>query len=172
MATLIAFSYLQAPAPTLGTPDSAGIPEKLAEETIVLPYNDFEALDTVFAEYPDQIAGIIKAYPANCGLVLPKPGYMEKLREVCTHNGAVLIMDEVMTGFRIALGGVQEKEDILPDLTAMGKIIGGGLPVGAFGGKREIMEQLAPLGPVYQAGTLSGVPSGRGRWPSITAAPQ
>ncbi|MGB0370785.1 MAG: glutamate-1-semialdehyde 2,1-aminomutase [Opitutales bacterium] len=144
---------------TLGTPDSAGIPKSFAKETVVLPYNDFEALDAAFAQYPDQIAGIIvEAYPANCGLVLPKPGYMQALRDVCTKHGAVLIMDEVMTGFRIALGGVQEKEDITPDLTAMGKIIGGGLPVGAFGGKREIMEKLAPLGPVYQAGTLSGNP--------------
>ena len=144
---------------TLGTPDSAGIPKSFAEETIVLPYNDFAALEQVFVDYPDQIAGIIvEAYPANCGLVLPKPGYLQALRDACTKHGAVMIMDEVMTGFRIALGGVQEKEDILPDMTAMGKIIGGGLPVGAFGGKRKIMEQLAPLGPVYQAGTLSGNP--------------
>ncbi|MEM7673150.1 MAG: glutamate-1-semialdehyde 2,1-aminomutase [Verrucomicrobiota bacterium] len=144
---------------TLGTPDSAGIPKSFAEETLVLPYNDFEALETVFSKYPQEIAGVIvEAYPANCGLVLPKPGYLQALRDVCSKYKAVLIMDEVMTGFRIALGGVQEKEAITPDLTAMGKIIGGGLPVGAFGGKREIMDLLAPLGPVYQAGTLSGNP--------------
>ncbi|MCH2155872.1 MAG: glutamate-1-semialdehyde 2,1-aminomutase [Opitutales bacterium] len=144
---------------TLGNPDSAGIPKSFAAETIVLPYNDFDALDTAFAEYPDQIAGIIvEAYPANCSLVLPKPGYMQKLRDACSTQGALLIMDEVMTGFRIALGGVQEKEQITPDLTAMGKIIGGGLPVGAFGGRKDIMAHLAPEGPVYQAGTLSGNP--------------
>ncbi|GHC03051.1 glutamate-1-semialdehyde 2,1-aminomutase [Cerasicoccus arenae] len=144
---------------TLGTPDSAGVPPSFAAETIVLPYNDVAALEAAFAEHPDEIAAIIvEPYPANCGLILPLPGYLQKLRDVCTQHGTVLIFDEVMTGFRVALGGVQEREGVTPDLTALGKIIGGGLPVGAFGGKAEIMDLLAPLGPVYQAGTLSGNP--------------
>lgn len=144
---------------TLGNPDSAGIPESFAKETIVLPYNDLEAVQDAFSQSPDDIAAIIvEPYPANCGLILPKDGYLEGLRKACSDNGTVLIFDEVMTGFRLGIGGVQEKTGITPDLTAMGKIIGGGLPVGAFGGKTEIMDFLAPLGPVYQAGTLSGNP--------------
>ncbi|HBR95333.1 MAG TPA: glutamate-1-semialdehyde-2,1-aminomutase [Opitutae bacterium] len=144
---------------TLGNPDSAGIPASFAAETIVLDYNDPEALQACFAQQGDEIAAIIvEPYPANCGLILPDGGYLELLRELCTSNGSVLIFDEVMTGFRLALGGVQERIGITPDLTALGKIIGGGLPVGAFGGKAEIMDHLAPLGPVYQAGTLSGNP--------------
>ncbi len=144
---------------TLGNPDSAGVPRELAELTIVLPYNDVSALETAFAEHGTDLAGVIvESYPANCGLILPEPGYLQTLRKLCDDVGAVLIFDEVMTGFRLALGGVQSIEKLRPDLTAMGKVIGGGLPVGAFGGKREIMEQLAPLGPVYQAGTLSGNP--------------
>lgn len=144
---------------TLGNPDSAGIPPAFAAETIVLDYNDIAAIDATFAEQGDQIAAIIlEPYPANCGLILPDEGYLQHLREVCTRHGTVLIFDEVMTGFRLALGGVQERIGITPDLSAMGKIIGGGLPVGAFGGKAEIMDCLAPLGPVYQAGTLSGNP--------------
>ncbi|MGB0416213.1 MAG: glutamate-1-semialdehyde 2,1-aminomutase [Coraliomargarita sp.] len=144
---------------TLGNPDSAGIPESFAAETIVLDYNDCDAIKQTFLEHGADIAAIIvEPFPANCGLILPDDGYLQTLRDVCTENGSVLIFDEVMTGFRVALGGVQERVGITPDLTAMGKIIGGGLPVGAFGGRAEIMDQLAPLGPVYQAGTLSGNP--------------
>ncbi|MGE9293477.1 MAG: glutamate-1-semialdehyde 2,1-aminomutase [Puniceicoccales bacterium] len=144
---------------TLGNPDSAGVPAAFAGETIVLPYNDLGALQLAFSENPDQIAGVIvEPYPANCGLILPQTGYLEGLRDLCTRHGAVLIFDEVMTGFRIAAGGVQEKTGITPDLTCLGKIIGGGLPVGAFGGRADLMDHLAPLGPVYQAGTLSGNP--------------
>ena len=144
---------------THGHPDSAGIPAAFAHETIVLPFNDGLALEAVFAAHPHKIAGVIvEPYPANVGLILPAPGYLQYLRTLCTANGALLIFDEVMTGFRLARGGVQEIEKITPDLTTLGKIIGGGLPVGAFGGRAEIMDWLAPLGPVYQAGTLSGNP--------------
>lgn len=144
---------------TLGNPDSAGVPASFAGETIVLPYNDLAAVEQAFAAHPEQIAGIIlEPYPANCGLILPRDGYLPGLRELCTKHGAVLIFDEVMTGFRLGPGGVQERVGITPDLTCLGKIIGGGLPVGAFGGRTDLMDQLAPLGPVYQAGTLSGNP--------------
>ena len=144
---------------THGNPDSAGIPAAFARETIVLPYNDTAAIDSAFAANPGAIAAVIvEPYPANVGLILPLPGYLEHLRKACTANGALLIFDEVMTGFRLARGGVQEIERIVPDLTALGKIIGGGLPVGAFGGRADVMDQLAPVGPVYQAGTLSGNP--------------
>ncbi len=144
---------------TLGNPDSAGVPASFANETIVLPYNDLTAVAETLSSVADQVAAIIlEPYPANCGLILPLQGYLEGLRNLCTQYGIVLIFDEVMTGFRIGIGGVQAKTGIIPDLTAMGKIIGGGLPVGAFGGKTEIMDHLAPLGPVYQAGTLSGNP--------------
>ena len=144
---------------TLGNPDSAGVPASFAAETIVLPYNDLNAVREAFSSAPEQIAAIIvEPYPANCGLILPLPGYLEGLRELCNEYGSILIFDEVMTGFRLGIGGVQETTGITPDLTAMGKIIGGGLPVGAFGGKEVIMNHLAPLGPVYQAGTLSGNP--------------
>lgn len=144
---------------TLGNPDSAGVPASFAAETLVLPYNDLDAVTETVSSQPDQVAAIIvEPYPANCGLILPLPGYLEGLRRLCSQFGVVLIFDEVMTGFRLGPGGVQERTGITPDLTAMGKIIGGGLPVGAFGGKAEIMDHLAPLGPVYQAGTLSGNP--------------
>lgn len=144
---------------TLGNPDSAGIPASFAAETIVLDYNDADALRETFAAQGDQIAAIIvEPYPANCGLIMPEPGFLQLLRELCTNHQSLLIFDEVMTGFRLAAGGVQELVGITPDLTAMGKIIGGGLPVGAFGGRAAIMDHLAPLGPVYQAGTLSGNP--------------
>ncbi|MBT5916760.1 MAG: glutamate-1-semialdehyde 2,1-aminomutase [Opitutae bacterium] len=144
---------------SFGNPDSAGIPESFAKETIVLPYNDIQAVENAFAQTEEGIAAIIvEPYPANCGFILPKDGYLEALRRICSQNNAVLIFDEVMTGFRLGLGGVQERTGVTPDLSAMGKIIGGGLPVGAFGGKTEIMNFLAPLGPVYQAGTLSGNP--------------
>jgi glutamate-1-semialdehyde 2,1-aminomutase len=144
---------------THGNPDSAGVPASFARETIVLPYNDTAALDAAFAANPGQVAGvIIEPYIGNVGFIKPDPGYLLRLREVTAREGAVLIFDEVMTGFRIARGGVQEAEGIVPDLTTLGKIIGGGLPVGAFGGRADIMDHLAPLGPVYQAGTLSGNP--------------
>ena len=144
---------------TFGYPDSAGITESVAAETIVLPFNDNGAIEEVFSSHGEEIAAVIvEPYPANIGLILPMAGYLKKLRDLCSAHGSVLIFDEVMTGFRIGLGGAQEKEQVYPDLTALGKIIGGGLPVGAFGGKAEIMDCLAPLGPVYQAGTLSGNP--------------
>ncbi|MCC5808464.1 MAG: glutamate-1-semialdehyde 2,1-aminomutase [Opitutales bacterium] len=144
---------------TLGNPDSAGVPASFAAETLVIPYNDPQALDALFYDHGEEIAGVIvESYPANCGLILPREGYLKQLRDLCTRHGAVMIFDEVMTGFRLAPGGVQEIEGITPDLTAMGKVIGGGLPVGAFGGRADIMAKLAPEGPVYQAGTLSGNP--------------
>ena len=144
---------------TLGNPDSAGIPESFARETIVLPFNDLAQLTEVFEKHGSEIAGVIlEPYPANVGLLFPDPGYLEKLRQLCTDAGTLLIFDEVMTGFRVSPGGVQQITNITPDLTALGKIIGGGLPVGAFGGRADIMDHLAPLGPVYQAGTLSGNP--------------
>ena len=144
---------------TLGNPDSAGVPSSFAEQTIVLPYNDLEAVSETFAKRGDEIAAIIvEPYPANCGLILPLPGYLQGLRDLCSKHKSILIFDEVMTGFRLSIGGVQKETGITPDLTAMGKIIGGGLPVGAIGGKAEIMDYFAPLGPVYQAGTLSGNP--------------
>lgn len=144
---------------THGKPDSAGIPQSYAELTTVLPYNDIAALEECFTKQGHEIAAIIvESYPANAGLILPQPGYLAKLREITQNHGALLIFDEVMTGFRVAKGGVQEIEKLTPDLTAMGKVIGGGLPVGAFGGRADIMDMLAPDGPVYQAGTLSGNP--------------
>ncbi|HEX9046106.1 MAG TPA: glutamate-1-semialdehyde 2,1-aminomutase [Verrucomicrobiae bacterium] len=144
---------------TFGQPDSAGVPAAFTQHTVVLPYNDFEAVTAAFAANKDQIAGIIiEPVPGNAGLYLPKPGYLEFLREITASHGALLIFDEVMTGFRVAAGGAQERFKITPDLSTFGKVIGGGLPVGAFGGRAEIMDYLAPLGPVYQAGTLSGNP--------------
>ena len=144
---------------TMGNPDSAGIPASFAEQTIVLPYNDLQAVHKTFDELGDQIAAIIvEPYPANCGLILPHSGYLKGLRDICNVHKTILIFDEVMTGFRLLIGGVQETTGIIPDITAMGKIIGGGLPVGAVGGRSDIMDFLAPLGPVYQAGTLSGNP--------------
>jgi glutamate-1-semialdehyde 2,1-aminomutase len=144
---------------TFGNPDSAGIPAAFTQHTIVAPFNNFEAVKNIFAANKNQIAGIIvEPVPGNAGLYLPKKGYLEFLREITKKNGALLIFDEVMTGFRLAKGGAQERFGISPDITCLGKIIGGGLPVGAFGGRAEIVDLLAPLGPVYQAGTLSGNP--------------
>ena len=144
---------------THGEPDSAGVPREFAELTIALPYNDPEAVRRAFAQYPQQIAAVIvEPYPGNAGFYMPKPGYLEFLREITAQEGALLIFDEVMTGFRISAAGVQGKHHITPDLTTLGKIIGGGLPVGAFGGRADIMDCVSPLGPVYQAGTLSGNP--------------
>jgi len=144
---------------TLGQPDSAGIPAALAALTIALPFNDVEALRHAFEQNKDEIAAVIvEPIPANAGLILPAPGYLETMRELCTAHGTLLIFDEVMTGFRVARGGAQELLGVRPDLSCFGKVIGGGLPVGALGGRAEIMDFLAPLGPVYQAGTLSGNP--------------
>lgn len=144
---------------TFGNPDSAGVPASFTEHTIVVPYNDPDAVREIFKANPGKIAGIIvEPVPGNAGLYLPKPGYLEFLREITQTNDALLIFDEVMTGFRLAKGGAQERFGIKPDLSCFGKVIGGGLPVGAFGGRAEIMDYLAPLGPVYQAGTLSGNP--------------
>jgi len=144
---------------TFGNPDSAGVPAAFTQHTIVVPFNDTDAVKAAFDANPDQVAGIIvEPVPGNAGLYLPKPGYLEFLRKMTTDNGALLIFDEVMTGFRLAWGGAQERFGITPDLSCFGKIIGGGLPVGAFGGRADIMDLLAPLGPVYQAGTLSGNP--------------
>lgn len=144
---------------THGRPDSAGVPQALADLTTTLPFNDLEAVRALFKAEGSQIAAVIlEPVPANAGLYLPEEGFLELLREECTRSGTVLIFDEVMTGFRVAKGGYQEICGIRPDLSAFGKVIGGGLPVGAFGGRAEIMDQLSPEGPVYQAGTLSGNP--------------
>lgn len=144
---------------THGEPDSAGIPRAFASETITLPFNDSEKIQQIFSVHDDEIAAVIlEPIPANAGLFFPEEGFLELLREITEKYGSLLIFDEVMTGFRVAKGGAQELYGVMPDLTAMGKVIGGGLPVGAFGGKAEIMDQLAPDGPVYQAGTLSGNP--------------
>jgi glutamate-1-semialdehyde 2,1-aminomutase len=144
---------------THGEPDSAGVPKAFAEKTLVLPYNDPEALETLFAARGEDIAAIIvESYPANAGLVFPKPGYLALLSSITRKFGALLIFDEVMTGFRLGKAGVQGIEKLAPDLSCFGKVIGGGLPVGAFGGRADVMDMLAPIGPVYQAGTLSGNP--------------
>ena len=144
---------------TFGHPDSAGVPADFAKHTLVLPFNDEEAVKAAFASHGNEIAAlIVEGVPANAGLYLPKPGYYELLAKLCRDNGSVFIFDEVMTGFRLSLGGAQKVFGLTPDLSCFGKIIGGGLPVGAFGGRADIMDYLAPLGPVYQAGTLSGNP--------------
>jgi glutamate-1-semialdehyde 2,1-aminomutase len=144
---------------TLGIPGSPGVPESFVAQTLSLPYNDIESIKKVMDEQGDKIACIIvEPVAGNMGLVRPVDGFLETLREVTEKSGSILIFDEVMTGFRVAYGGAQSLYGILPDITCLGKIIGGGLPVGAYGGKREIMEHIAPQGPVYQAGTLSGNP--------------
>ncbi len=144
---------------THGEPDSAGVPKAFAEKTIVLPYNDPMALEALFTARGEEIAAIIvESYPANAGLVFPKPGYLDYLSAITKQYGALLIFDEVMTGFRLGRAGVQGLENLTPDLSCFGKVIGGGLPVGAFGGRADVMDMLAPIGPVYQAGTLSGNP--------------
>jgi glutamate-1-semialdehyde 2,1-aminomutase len=144
---------------TLGVPSSAGVPESLAEHTLTLRYNDLDSVQECFDQVGEYIACVIvEPVAGNMNCIPPVPGFLEGLRELCDKNGVVLIFDEVMTGFRVALGGAQEHYNVTPDLTTLGKVVGGGLPVGAFGGKREIMEHIAPLGPVYQAGTLSGNP--------------
>jgi glutamate-1-semialdehyde 2,1-aminomutase len=144
---------------TFGIPGSAGVPEEIAHFTLALPYNDISAVEEAFAARPDEIACIIlEPVVGNMGTVIPAEGYLEALRALTTRHGALLIFDEVMTGFRVAYGGAQERYGITPDMTTLGKIVGGGLPCGVFGGRAEIMRMLAPLGPVYQAGTLSGNP--------------
>jgi len=143
---------------TLGLPDSPGVPAVLAENTITLPFNDTRALEQAFGEYADIAAVIIEPVVGNMGCVPPQPGYLETVRRITNQHCALLIFDEVMTGFRLARGGAQERYNIKPDITTLGKIIGGGLPVGAYGGPRELMNNVAPAGPVYQAGTLSGNP--------------
>jgi glutamate-1-semialdehyde 2,1-aminomutase len=144
---------------TFGQPSSSGVPAETAQHTVVLPYNDTGALEQTFRTLGDRIAAVIvEPVAGNMNLVAPVPGFLATMRELCTRHGAVLIFDEVMTGFRTAPGGAQALYGIRPDLTTLGKVIGGGMPLGAFGGRRDIMEKLAPLGPVYQAGTLSGNP--------------
>jgi glutamate-1-semialdehyde 2,1-aminomutase len=143
---------------TLGLPDSPGVPAALAQNTITVPFNTAEALDQVFAEHPDIAAVIIEPVVGNMGCVPPRAGYLEAVRKLTRDHGALLIFDEVMTGFRLARGGAQELYGITPDITTLGKIIGGGLPVGAYGGSRDVMNHIAPAGPIYQAGTLSGNP--------------
>jgi glutamate-1-semialdehyde 2,1-aminomutase len=144
---------------TLGLPDSPGVPESIAKDTLTANYNDLASVEKIFAEFGNQIAAIIvEPVAANMGTVLPQKGFLEGLRKITEDNGALLIFDEVITGFRLAPGGAQEYYGVMPDITTLGKIIGGGLPVGAYGGKKSIMQQLAPVGPIYQAGTLSGNP--------------
>jgi len=144
---------------TMGQPDSPGVPAASAAATIVLPFNDLPAVERAFAENAGQIAAlIVEPVPANMGVILPAEGFLAGLRRITQREGALLIFDEVITGFRLAYGGAQEAYGVLPDLTCLGKIVGGGMPVGAYGGSRELMEHMAPVGPVYQAGTLSGNP--------------
>jgi glutamate-1-semialdehyde 2,1-aminomutase len=146
-------------ATTFGIPNSGGVPASYTQQTLSLPFNNLEAMREAFSKHGERIAAVVlEPVPGNMGVVLPAPGFLQGLRELTHRHGAVLIFDEVISGFRVQYGGAQHLYDVTPDLTILGKIIGGGLPVGAFGGKRAIMEQIAPLGPVYQAGTLSGNP--------------
>ncbi|ASB47695.1 glutamate-1-semialdehyde 2,1-aminomutase [Alkalitalea saponilacus] len=146
-------------AMTLGLPDSPGVTKAAAADTLTAEYNDLDSVEALFSEYGSEIAAVIvEPVPGNMGVILPKPGFLEGLRDLTNRHDALLIFDEVITGFRLAPGGAQERMGVIPDLTTMGKIIGGGLPVGAYGGRKEIMDMLAPNGPVYQAGTLSGNP--------------
>lgn len=148
-------------AATLGIPGSAGVPASVVQDTLVVPYNDIDAIEALVSAQGQEIAAIItEPVAGNMGCVPPRPGYLERLREITAAHGIVLVFDEVMTGFRLARGGAQELYGVVPDLTTLGKIVGGGLPVAAYGGRREIMQCVAPLGPVYQAGTLSGNPLG------------
>lgn len=160
---------------TFGLPDSAGVPEAWVRDTLLAPYNDLKAVAALFEQFPDQIAAVIvEPVAGNMGVVPPKPGFLEGLRSLTRRYGALLIFDEVITGFRVARGGAQALYGVEPDLTCLGKIIGGGLPIGAYGGRRDLMDWVAPLGPVYQAGTLSGNPlsmvAGRATLEEITPA--
>ncbi len=160
---------------TFGIPDSAGIPEAWVQDTLVAPYNNLEAVAALFERFPDQIAAVIvEPVAGNMGVVPPKPGFLEGLRSLTRRYGALLIFDEVITGFRVSRGGAQALYPVEPDLTCLGKIIGGGLPIGAYGGRRELMDWVAPTGPVYQAGTLSGNPlsmvAGRATLEQLTPA--
>jgi glutamate-1-semialdehyde 2,1-aminomutase len=144
---------------TLGLPDSPGVPKSTTANTLNAPYNDLEAVKALFAAHPNEISGvIIEPVVGNAGCILPKDGFLQGLQDLCRANGALLVFDEVMTGFRLAYGGAQERYGVVPDLTTLGKVIGGGLPVGAYGGRKDIMSMVAPAGPMYQAGTLSGNP--------------
>jgi glutamate-1-semialdehyde 2,1-aminomutase len=144
---------------TLGIPDTAGVPTAFADTTLALPYNSIEALEEVFKSHGDWIAAVIvEPVAGNMGCIAPAPGFLEAMRQLCTKHGSVLIFDEVMTGFRLARGGAQERFHIKPDMTTIGKIVGGGLPIAAYGGRTDIMNKVAPTGPIYQAGTLSGNP--------------
>jgi len=144
---------------TFGVPSSPGVPQEIASNTLNATYNDLSSVEALFRQYPDEIAAVIvEPIAGNMGLVLPKEGFLEGLREITDQYGALLIFDEVISGFRASLGGAQQYYNVMPDLTCLGKIIGGGLPVGAYGGKKEIMQQVSPAGDVYQAGTLSGNP--------------
>src|SRR5690606_3690349 len=144
---------------TLGLPNSPGVPARLAELTLTAPYNELGAVEALFEAHGERIACVIlEPIVGNAGLIEPAPGFLEGLRRITREHGALLIFDEVMTGFRVGLGGAQERFGIEPDLTTMGKVIGGGLPVGAYGGRRDLIEMIAPAGPIYQAGTLSGNP--------------
>ncbi len=144
---------------TLGIPDTAGVPAAFADTTLALPFNSIEALETVFKTHGDWIAAVIvEPVAGNMGCIPPAPGFLEAMRTLCTKHGSVLILDEVMTGFRLARGGAQERYNIKPDFTTIGKIVGGGLPIAAYGGRADIMSKVAPVGPIYQAGTLSGNP--------------
>jgi glutamate-1-semialdehyde 2,1-aminomutase len=144
---------------TLGIPDTQGVPKAFCDTTIALPFNDAQAVERAFRAHGDRIAAVIvEPVVGNMGCVPPLPGYLEALRDITARFGALLVLDEVMTGFRVALGGAQQRYGIRPDLTTLGKVIGGGLPVGAYGGRRDIMSKVAPVGPIYQAGTLSGNP--------------
>jgi glutamate-1-semialdehyde 2,1-aminomutase len=144
---------------TLGLPDSPGVPQSVANNTLTVPYNDGDALEeTLFANREEVAAVIIEPVVGNMGCVAPKDGYLQRVRQLCDEHGALLIFDEVMTGFRLARGGAQERYGVMPDITTLGKIIGGGLPVGAYGASKEIMRNIAPAGTIYQAGTLSGNP--------------
>jgi len=144
---------------TLGIPGSPGVPRAMTELTVVTPYNDLDAVEDAFRRWPDELAAVlVEPAAGNMGFVRPEPGFLEGLRELCTRHGALLVFDEVMTGFRVAWGGAQRHYRVKPDLTCLGKVVGGGLPAAAYGGRRELMKQVAPEGPVYQAGTLSGNP--------------
>jgi glutamate-1-semialdehyde 2,1-aminomutase len=144
---------------TFGSPDSPGVPTKLASDTLTARYNDLASVEAIFDANADRVAAVIvEPVAGNMGVIPPAPGFLQGLRDICSRQGALLIFDEVITGFRLGRGGAQERFGVLPDLTVLGKIVGGGLPAAAYGGRRDIMEQLAPMGPIYQAGTLSGNP--------------